>query len=75
MDRFQVANMESMANKLKNENRKQKSPQCSIFSIKNKWIRLNKCQHLQNSKFSYLWDFDKVEDDINSYIAFLQRKQ
>ena len=33
---FQVANMETMANKLKNENRKQKRPQCSIFSIKNK---------------------------------------
>ena len=41
----------------------------------NTWIRLNECQHLQNSKFSHLWDFDKVEDDINSFIAFLQRKQ
>ena len=41
----------------------------------NTWIRLNKCQHLENSKFSYLWDIDKVEDDINSFIAFLQRKQ
>ena len=49
----------------------EKSTMLNIFNKEqmNTWIRLNKCQHLQNSKFSYLWDFDKVEDDINSYIA------
>ena len=55
----------------------EKSTMLNIFNKEqmNTWIRLNECQHLQNSKFSYLWDFDRVKDDINCFIAFLQRKQ
>ena len=30
---------------------KQNSPQCSIFSIKNKWTRLDECQHLEIQSF------------------------
>ena len=46
----------------------EKSTMLNIFNKEqmNTWIRLNECQHLQNSKFSYLWE--KVENDINSFI-------
>ena len=55
----------------------EKSTILNIFNNEqmNTSIRLNQGQHLENSKFSYLWDIDKVEDDINSFIAFLQGKQ
>ena len=54
--------------------KKKKTEKSTMLNISNKeqmntWTRLNECQHLQNSKFSNLWDFDKVEDDINSFIA------
>jgi hypothetical protein len=78
VDRFsscQYENNYKQTKKWKQET--EKSTMLNIFNKEqmNTWIRLNKCQHLENSKFSYLWDIDKVEDDINSFIAFLQRKQ
>jgi hypothetical protein len=59
-------------NSKQTKKRKKKSPQCSIFSIKNKWIP--ESDWMSVNTFN-LWDFDKVEDDINSFIAILQRKQ
>jgi len=39
------------------------------------WLLLINVQYLTITKISYLWHFDRVEDDINSFITFLQKKQ
>ena len=78
VDRFSSCQYENNCKQTKKwKQETEKSTMLNIFNKEqmNTWIRLNECQHLQNSKFSYLWDFDRVKDDINSFIAFLQRKQ
>mgnify|MGYP007015415653 FL=1 len=76
VDRFSSCQYGNNSKQIK----KKKTEKSTMLNISNKeqmntWTRLNECQHLQNSKFSNLWDFDKVEDDINSFIAILQREQ